>query len=191
MPTPDHIRRSKPGTRVRPPRSRPDRNRDSANRCAAGAGTAERLDEKRLGEMLFAKEWMPDDPRSHGGDGLGPVYNDTSCVACHSLGSPGGAGPESKNVVLMTANPGCGPTNLEQISPGFGGSRTAVLHHHGTDPEFASWRRQFASPDKKQPSKSAADPIQARILRDQPSERLRKIVCVNDREGLPRSRVLP
>ncbi len=138
-----------------------------------------RLDEKRLGEMLFAKEWMPDDPRSHGGDGLGPVYNDTSCVACHGLGAPGGAGPESKNVVLMTANPGCGAGNLiEQVSPGFIGSRTAVLHHHGTDPEFASWRRQFASPDKNQPSKSAADPIQAQIRainqRTSPENRMRE-----------------
>ncbi len=122
------------------------------------------LDDERLGEMLFAKEWMPDDPISKGGDGLGPVYNDTSCVACHSLGAPGGAGPEGKNVVLMTANPGCGPANvIELISPGFVGSRTAVLHRHGTDPEYASWRRQFASPDKNQPSKSAADPVQARI----------------------------
>jgi CxxC motif-containing protein (DUF1111 family) len=136
------------------------------------------LDDRLRGEMLFAKEWMPDDPMSRGGDGLGPVYNDTSCVACHSLGAPGGAGPESKNVVLMTANPGCGPANaIEQISPGFIGSRTAVLHLHGTDPEYASWRRQFASPDKNQPRKSAADPIQARIRaineRTSPANRLR------------------
>ena len=59
--------------------------------------------------MLFAKEWVPNDPMSHGGDGLGPVYNETSCVACHGLGAPGGAGPESKNVVLVTAtSTGCG-----------------------------------------------------------------------------------
>ena len=46
-----------------------------------------------MGAERFAK------PRRRG---LGPVYNETSCVACHGLGAPGGAGPESKNVVLIT-----------------------------------------------------------------------------------------
>src|SRR4051812_25540124 len=45
------------------------------------------------GEELFLRVWEPDDARSHGGDGLGPAYNEKSCVACHSLGAPGGAGP--------------------------------------------------------------------------------------------------
>ena len=75
------------------------------------------------GEVLFAKEWVPNDPMSHGGDGLGPVYNETSCVACHGLGAPGGAGPESKNVVLVTASltgpergqgPGSDPSRLSR-----------------------------------------------------------------------------
>src|SRR5262249_44405450 len=30
-------------------------------------------DERARGADLFAKEWVPDDPGSHGGDGLGPV----------------------------------------------------------------------------------------------------------------------
>ncbi len=47
----------------------------------------------KLGEELFEREWKPNDPRCHGGDGLGPMYNETSCVACHGQGSPGGAGP--------------------------------------------------------------------------------------------------
>ena len=29
----------------------------------------------------------------HGGDGLGPVYNDSSCVACHNSGGNGGQDP--------------------------------------------------------------------------------------------------
>jgi Di-haem oxidoreductase, putative peroxidase len=36
------------------------------------------------GKELFAREWIPGDPRSHHGDGLGPVFNDSSCVACHN-----------------------------------------------------------------------------------------------------------
>jgi CxxC motif-containing protein (DUF1111 family) len=55
------------------------------------------------GRELFVREWMPNDPRSHGGDGLGPVFNDSSCVACHNQGGVGGAGPKSKNVDVITA----------------------------------------------------------------------------------------
>jgi CxxC motif-containing protein (DUF1111 family) len=57
----------------------------------------------RLGEELFNREWKPNDPRCHGGDGLGPVYNETSCVACHGLGGPGGAGPSGMNVQIISA----------------------------------------------------------------------------------------
>ena len=55
------------------------------------------------GAELFQREWVPQDPRSHGGDGLGPVFNDSSCVACHNQGGPGGAGPASKNVDIVSA----------------------------------------------------------------------------------------
>jgi CxxC motif-containing protein (DUF1111 family) len=55
------------------------------------------------GRDLFLREWTPGDARSHGGDGLGPVYNDSSCVACHNAGAPGGAGPSSKNVDILSA----------------------------------------------------------------------------------------
>jgi len=132
------------------------------------------------GEMLFAKEWAPNDPMSHGGDGLGPVYNETSCVACHGLGAPGGAGPESKNVTLLTATPGgCGPSSsLDLIHPGFKGSRSVVLHRYGTDPEYASWRRRIANSEKSQTSKGGPDPVQACIRaikeRTTPERRLRE-----------------
>ena len=115
-------------------------------------------DEQARGEVLFVKEWVPNDPRSLSGDGLGPVYNETSCVACHGLGAPGGAGPETKNVVLITANPnGCGATTgLDQFHPGFRGSRSAVLHRYGTDHEYASWRRRFFGSSGDEPSKPAS-----------------------------------
>src|SRR2546421_1373832 len=54
------------------------------------------------GKELFAREWIAGDSRSHGGDGLGPVFNDTSCVACHNQGGAGGGGPASKNVHILT-----------------------------------------------------------------------------------------
>jgi CxxC motif-containing protein (DUF1111 family) len=36
------------------------------------------------------------------GDGLGPVFNATSCVACHFQGGPGGSGGLSENVTTFT-----------------------------------------------------------------------------------------
>lgn len=55
------------------------------------------------GRELFVREWLPHDARARGGDGLGPVFNDTSCVACHNQGGAGGGGPSSKNVDIITA----------------------------------------------------------------------------------------
>jgi CxxC motif-containing protein (DUF1111 family) len=60
-------------------------------------------DRAQQGRDLFLKEWLPGTPSDHGGDGLGPVYNDSSCVACHNQGGAGGAGPASKNVDIITA----------------------------------------------------------------------------------------
>jgi CxxC motif-containing protein (DUF1111 family) len=47
------------------------------------------------GKELFTREWLPGDSRSHAGDGLGPLFNARSCVACHHLGGVGGAGPKA------------------------------------------------------------------------------------------------
>jgi len=124
-------------------------------------------EERTRGAVLFAKEWVPNDPMARGGDGLGPVYNESSCVACHGLGSPGGAGPEHKNVVLLTATPtGRGaPKKLDQIHPGLRGSRSTVLHRYGTDPEYASWRRRFYETNVTGPANvdSSTEPAEARI----------------------------
>jgi RNA polymerase sigma factor (sigma-70 family) len=103
-------------------------------------------DERALGERLFAKEWVAHDPMSHGGNGLGPVYNASSCVACHGLGGPGGAGPDNANVVLLSITPLKGsslPPRIEEIHPGFSAARSLVLHRYGTDPAYASWRRRL------------------------------------------------
>jgi CxxC motif-containing protein (DUF1111 family) len=73
--------------------------------CAAARADAPAREELAEGRELFLREWMPGDSRSHGGDGLGPVYNDTSCVACHNAGGTGGGGPKSKNVDIVSAFP--------------------------------------------------------------------------------------
>jgi CxxC motif-containing protein (DUF1111 family) len=51
----------------------------------------------RLGRLLFVHKWTAKDSLAHG-DGLGPVFNATSCVECHSQPAAGGAGPISRNV---------------------------------------------------------------------------------------------
>jgi RNA polymerase sigma factor (sigma-70 family) len=99
-------------------------------------------EERRRGERLFAREWAPEQRGAHGGDGLGPVFNDTSCVACHGQGGPGGAGPESKNVVILTAIP-AGAKFHATIHPAFANTSSVVLHRHGTEPAYASWRQRF------------------------------------------------
>lgn len=50
------------------------------------------------GRDLFVHEWQPGDPLSGEGDGLGPVFNEKSCVACHFQGGVGGGGSVEKNV---------------------------------------------------------------------------------------------
>lgn len=52
---------------------------------------------KQAGYELFVHEWQPNDPLSHG-DGVGPVFNANSCVACHNQGGAGGGGDNSHNV---------------------------------------------------------------------------------------------
>lgn len=48
------------------------------------------------GRLLFEREWPTRDPRL-GGDGLGPLFNGQSCVACHNQGGVGGGGAAEFN----------------------------------------------------------------------------------------------
>ena len=71
---------------------------------ASGPGVVDDSTQVERGRELFLREWVVNDPRGHGGDGLGPVFNDSSCVACHNAGGTGGGGPVSKNVNIITAS---------------------------------------------------------------------------------------
>ncbi len=70
---------------------------------AAPGADRPKADRVAEGRELFLREWTPNDPRSPHGDGLGPVFNDSSCVGCHNAGGSGGGGPSSKNVDIVTA----------------------------------------------------------------------------------------
>lgn len=59
---------------------------------------------RQAGLELFTREWEPNDPESHG-DGLGPVFNARSCVACHHQGGVGGGGGNQFNVLNFVVTP--------------------------------------------------------------------------------------
>jgi CxxC motif-containing protein (DUF1111 family) len=64
------------------------------------------------GRELFVHEWQPDDPLAGEGDGLGPVFNQNSCVACHFVGGVGGAGENRHNVTAFTVLPNRNDKNM-------------------------------------------------------------------------------
>jgi hypothetical protein len=80
----------------------------------------------QAGQVLFHHEWYPGDPLAAGGDGLGPVFNAKSCIACHQQGGPGGSGDLQHNVTLFTAVP---------EKPG-DPARAGVIHKAAIAPEF-------------------------------------------------------
>src|SRR5262245_17572639 len=59
----------------------------------------------QAGEELFRHEWTAGDRLAAGGDGLGPVFNAASCVACHFQKKPGGSGALTENVTLFFVPP--------------------------------------------------------------------------------------
>lgn len=64
------------------------------------------------GKSLFLHEFEVNDPLCGEGDGLGPVFNERSCVACHFQGGTGGAGPNGKNVTAFEVFPVPGRANV-------------------------------------------------------------------------------
>ena len=94
------------------------------------------------GRDLFQKVWDTGVSSPPGGDGLGPLFNENSCVGCHNLGGVGGAGENDKNVEILTAfvRPASSfrtppfQCELEELHPGFKGHDSVMVHRHSTDP---------------------------------------------------------
>src|SRR5688500_3788531 len=72
----------------------------AATAPAAGGDALGPLDE---GRRLFEQQFTPGKTPAGRGDGLGPVFNNISCVACHVQGGAGGGGPLDVNVQLLAA----------------------------------------------------------------------------------------
>jgi len=152
-----------------------------ASNAPAASSKAGKVDRVALGREIFDREWLPGDTRSHGGDGLGPVYNDTSCVACHNSGGVGGGGPVSKNIDILSASGGITPVDavvndakpkraqvqrtasdtkaLVKLHAGFRNGRTVVLHKFGVDPNYQSWRKAALTPQLAQVTPTAVTSI--------------------------------
>lgn len=78
------------------------------------------------GKILFEHEFTQNDPLTPRGDGLGPVFNDVSCVACHFQGGTGGAGPNTKNVQKFLVMPTSDRRNVQR----------GVIHKHATQDDL-------------------------------------------------------
>ena len=118
---------------------------------------------------LFVKIWEPTAPGLASGDGLGPLFNETSCVGCHHLGGTGGAGGNKHNVVILTAFGGATNTQtgeklfmgeLEDLHPGFRNRSSVVVHDRATDPALESRLSKMKSYDTVQ---TRDDLIQLRL----------------------------
>jgi CxxC motif-containing protein (DUF1111 family) len=96
------------------------------------------LDGIALGEALFRKEWLPHQPLNPGSDGLGPVYNERSCVACHYQGGVGGGGPVAQNVDILSTGERAGAR----------GRTSEVLARFGVDPAYAARRERRIGRDE-------------------------------------------
>ena len=85
-----------------------------------------RAEVRQAGLDLFVHEWQPHDPLAHG-DGLGPVFNARSCVACHFQGGVGGGGGPKENVVAFEALP----------TPGRPVVQTGLVHKFAVEERYS------------------------------------------------------
>jgi CxxC motif-containing protein (DUF1111 family) len=97
----------------------------------------------QAGRDLFLHEWTPGDPLAARGDGLGPVFNASSCVACHQQGGAGGSGLLEHNVTVFTRAPKAGT-----------GASRGVIHQFATDAASQETLQNISSqfPKKSRPT---------------------------------------
>jgi len=111
----------------------------------------------QLGRTLFAHQWSANDARSHGGDGLGPVFNAASCVACHEQGGIGGAGPLEANVQVLSRMGQWKLGELRKVHIGLVDQPHVVLHKSGPS-EYGRWHKQRLALAHATPQRSTTKP---------------------------------
>jgi CxxC motif-containing protein (DUF1111 family) len=97
----------------------------------------------QAGRDLFLHEWTPGDPLAARGDGLGPVFNASSCAACHQQGGDGGSGSLAHNVTVFTRAPKAGA-----------GAGRGVIHQFAIDAAAQETLQNISSqfPKKSRPT---------------------------------------
>jgi mono/diheme cytochrome c family protein len=74
---------------------------------------------------------------------LGPVFNDTSCAACHNQGGLGGAGTAGHNVQIVTISAATNDTKKGLLHPGFKTQGSVVLHQASVERRYEGWRERL------------------------------------------------
>jgi mono/diheme cytochrome c family protein len=88
---------------------------------------------RQTGLTLFQHEWQPNDPLASG-DGLGPVFNASSCVACHFQGGVGGGGDNAHNVTAFEAFP----------TPDRPDVKGGLIHHFAVASPYREGRKELS-----------------------------------------------
>lgn len=110
----------------------------------------------QLGQQLFTQPFSPL-PLTPAGDGLGPLFNHVSCVACHHSGGVGGAGDHRFNartfaIQQLRFNPQATRQNLTQairsinpllLGPGGSLNNVIVVPRHGGSVQFNQFRNSL------------------------------------------------
>jgi len=120
------------------------------------------------GKELFKRDWSQH--KTVRGDGLGPMFNAVSCVACHEMGGVGGAGKAKHNVDLLSlvsprpkgssASPQL-VNRLRKVHPDMSATQLSVtLHKSGykrdgddlsPDSDYDQFRKTFKDDEKSNP----------------------------------------
>lgn len=152
---------------------------------AASADLVARDEPVIRGRELFTRAWIPRDPRSRGGDGLGPMYNDTSCLACHSLGGIGGGGASGKNVqILVPVTSGRDQREeAAQVHPVLRIEPFVVLHRYSTQGDYAAWRQARLERAQDDDALAALLPAGARLPAAQPAAAPQQAAALARRAG--------
>lgn len=104
------------------------------------------------GRHLFQQDFRDYEGFQAGSDGLGPMYNEVSCVACHHQVGEGGGGSLRHNVDILTLTPRTllqvSEQRLVQVHSGFRDPSgqfvpSIVLHQYSTDPRYAESRKEL------------------------------------------------
>ena len=125
---------------------------DAAAKAAAAVENA-----VSAGSELFHKQFAAGEPIGQSGDGLGPVFNQVSCIACHRQAGVGGAGSVDLNASMLSIEPIKFETLpdrdnfakvLRRIHPGFVSddgqvTNNVILHRFGAGDKYLAMREKL------------------------------------------------